>query len=381
MEQAETEAASHSLKSHSPEEMAAGSSSSFVLPLYAGQASDSLDLEAGPQTPSDGIANGHASSSSPHQKGSGGVGTGTDPLSRSLNGINGVAGGPGSSGAAGTVTLTRKRSSSARIRLSRSSTRHRHSRSDSDPYHSRNGRFGSSSLLHLLRRSPLALLGFFSPSHLTQRARTTNLAVLLLIGACCISFLFNVKFYLHEHPLKGERERLPLSIRATLPQSNVIPALLQLKQREKDHIAVGYEKAGTLQAEATDDPVQGKGTSEVVENAGRKNAIQAQEAAQKSKTKAFETHGDGSSDRPVNLGNLDHLILVAGHAIWKGRDADEVLGDENWVLEEMQKGGSVNTFVKHIMKGCGKLSTNLVYSVQQADGMLLFLNPSTTAWS
>jgi len=43
--------------------------------------------------------------------------------------------------------------------------------------------------------------------------------------------------------------------------------------------------------------------------------------------------------------------MVPGHAIWVGHDADKVEEDSEWVLENMQKGGSVRTFMKHIEMG------------------------------
>lgn len=36
---------------------------------------------------------------------------------------------------------------------------------------------------------------------------------------------------------------------------------------------------------------------------------------------------------------LDHLIIVPGHAIWKGVDAQKRTHDTEWILEEYQKGG------------------------------------------
>jgi hypothetical protein len=43
--------------------------------------------------------------------------------------------------------------------------------------------------------------------------------------------------------------------------------------------------------------------------------------------------------------------MVPGHAIWVGHDVDKVEQDSEWVLEGMQKGGSVRTFLKHIEMG------------------------------
>ncbi|SPO22496.1 uncharacterized protein UTRI_01174 [Ustilago trichophora] len=49
--------------------------------------------------------------------------------------------------------------------------------------------------------------------------------------------------------------------------------------------------------------------------------------------------------------HLNHLVIVTGHAIWAGCDVKGKENDENWVLEDYQKGGSVKTFYKHIEKG------------------------------
>lgn len=43
--------------------------------------------------------------------------------------------------------------------------------------------------------------------------------------------------------------------------------------------------------------------------------------------------------------------MVPGHAIWLGHDAGRVEDDNEWILEGMQKGGSVKTYVKHIKEG------------------------------
>ena len=56
-------------------------------------------------------------------------------------------------------------------------------------------------------------------------------------------------------------------------------------------------------------------------------------------------------DRDPRIKALDHLVMVPGHAIWVGHDASKVEEDSQWVLENMQKGGSVRTFMKHIEMG------------------------------
>jgi hypothetical protein len=56
-------------------------------------------------------------------------------------------------------------------------------------------------------------------------------------------------------------------------------------------------------------------------------------------------------DRDPRIKALDHLVMVPGHAIWVGHDRDKVEEDGQWVLENMQKGGSVRTFLKHLEMG------------------------------
>jgi hypothetical protein len=206
---------------------------------------------------------------------------------------------PSSGSSKQSVTLTRKRPSA----------RWRHA---SGQYRSKSGdfqgAFSSSSWgsLNALRRSPLAML---HPSNLTARARTTNLAVLLLLLTLVLSLLYNIRFYLHEHPLSGEKDRLPLSIRATLPQSNRL-AITKHGQRKLigDSRQPGGEDKGSIVA-------------------------------------------PGPTTDSIDLSILSHLVIVPGHAVWRGRTQEEAVQDENWVLEEMQKGGSVQTFIKHVMKG------------------------------
>lgn len=50
-------------------------------------------------------------------------------------------------------------------------------------------------------------------------------------------------------------------------------------------------------------------------------------------------------------GHLNHLVIVTGHAIWAGCNVAGKDNDENWILEDYQKGGSVKTFYKHIERG------------------------------
>lgn len=54
---------------------------------------------------------------------------------------------------------------------------------------------------------------------------------------------------------------------------------------------------------------------------------------------------------PPGSKDLDHLVIVVGHAVWAGSDFTGRTNDDNWILEPYQLGGSVNTFWKHIQKG------------------------------
>lgn len=74
-------------------------------------------------------------------------------------------------------------------------------------------------------------------------------------------------------------------------------------------------------------------------------------------------------DRPEEVKKLDHLVMVAAHSIWKGcvpgfcaiivadcifaysPDATHREHDHDWILQEIQKGGSIKTFYKHIEAG------------------------------
>jgi len=54
--------------------------------------------------------------------------------------------------------------------------------------------------------------------------------------------------------------------------------------------------------------------------------------------------------RDPRMASVDHLVMVPGHAVWLGHDAELAEEDDDWVLEPMQRGGSVRTYVKHIRR-------------------------------
>lgn len=56
--------------------------------------------------------------------------------------------------------------------------------------------------------------------------------------------------------------------------------------------------------------------------------------------------------RDPTLSSLSHLIIVPGHAIWKGTDSARILDEDDWVLESYQHGGGrVAAFYNHIVAG------------------------------
>jgi hypothetical protein len=56
--------------------------------------------------------------------------------------------------------------------------------------------------------------------------------------------------------------------------------------------------------------------------------------------------------REEAIRGLKHLIVVPGHAIWKGGDPQLRLDDNQWVLEPYQKSrGRVAAFFAHIQRG------------------------------
>ena len=54
-------------------------------------------------------------------------------------------------------------------------------------------------------------------------------------------------------------------------------------------------------------------------------------------------------DRPITRNDLDHLIIVPCHSIWRG--SNSWLEDKDWILESYQQGaGRVNAFYEHIAR-------------------------------
>ncbi|KAM5533067.1 hypothetical protein V8D89_013282 [Ganoderma adspersum] len=56
--------------------------------------------------------------------------------------------------------------------------------------------------------------------------------------------------------------------------------------------------------------------------------------------------------RDRTLREIDHLIMVPGHAIWTGRSVEERMDEDAWVLESYQRGGGrIAAFFRHIAGG------------------------------
>ncbi|KAK0532346.1 hypothetical protein OC835_003367 [Tilletia horrida] len=59
-----------------------------------------------------------------------------------------------------------------------------------------------------------------------------------------------------------------------------------------------------------------------------------------------------SAAEPVaGVEDLNHLVLVVGHAVWAGCEFSGKDQDANWILESYQRGGSVRTYWNHIERG------------------------------
>ncbi|KAK4050748.1 hypothetical protein OIO90_004970 [Microbotryomycetes sp. JL221] len=70
--------------------------------------------------------------------------------------------------------------------------------------------------------------------------------------------------------------------------------------------------------------------------------------------------------------NLKHLVMVPGHAIWTGCEANKAMQDDTWILEDLQKGGDVRAYIKHITKGAE-------IAVKDPQALLIFSGGMTRA--
>lgn len=49
---------------------------------------------------------------------------------------------------------------------------------------------------------------------------------------------------------------------------------------------------------------------------------------------------------------LNHLVVVTGHAIWNGNSVEDAWNEDMWILEPYQKGKrSIEAFVQHVKRG------------------------------
>ncbi|EKM80782.1 hypothetical protein AGABI1DRAFT_126823 [Agaricus bisporus var. burnettii JB137-S8] len=56
--------------------------------------------------------------------------------------------------------------------------------------------------------------------------------------------------------------------------------------------------------------------------------------------------------RPRSLKDLNHLVVIPGHAIWIGNDTGKRLDDSEWILEPYQKGKArLEALYQHIQRG------------------------------
>lgn len=151
-------------------------------------------------------------------------------------------------------------------------------------------------------RRQFAKLGLRHAS-LLGPARFTNLAVLLLSAIACASLLLNLHVYL----------AAPAVGRASLP---------------------GSERSNTISHE----------NSPVIHASPDRDASLVDGIVQ------YIT-------RPAHARNLTHLVIVPGHAIWKGTEPQMRMSEEDWELASYQKGRMrVNAFFSHIVRGCVSLS-------------------------
>lgn len=151
-------------------------------------------------------------------------------------------------------------------------------------------RFGMSSSFFVPLHPSSAVGASSLLSHLRGRTRLTHLAVLLLLSVTTLSVLANLRHYLLSVP----------------------PPVLGTRR---------YDTAGW------------EGTSGLQLSSGLPLSLET------------------TIERDPRIRELDHLIMVPGHAIWFGHDAARAEEDDDWVLEPMQRGGSVKTYVRHIEEG------------------------------
>ncbi|WWC87208.1 uncharacterized protein L201_002095 [Kwoniella dendrophila CBS 6074] len=156
---------------------------------------------------------------------------------------------------------------------------------------------------------------------LRSRTRLTNLAVFLLISCLFGSFILNLN-YLFISPAQ-----------TTIPDSS----------------SRSSSTGGWLNS-------QSKGNS-IKE--GWEDELTSIEQMQSKLPLSIET----TLERDKRFKELNHLIMIPGHAIWLGnknneKDISNIRENGDWILESMQKSGSVKTYIKHIEKGVEELKND-----------------------
>lgn len=132
---------------------------------------------------------------------------------------------------------------------------------------------------------------------LTQRARTTNLAVSLLALVCFTSLYYNAR-----HTLGNFVSTSDIAYSSSISSRVVVRVYLQFSQSDSSFIPpIPLSLSSTL-------------------------------------TPAHQ--------------ELDHMVMIPGHAIWQGCDASHSTQDKDWILQDFQKDGHhVTTYLKHLTKG------------------------------
>jgi hypothetical protein len=78
---------------------------------------------------------------------------------------------------------------------------------------------------------------------------------------------------------------------------------------------------------------------------------------------------DGPSSLPSNMEELTEVIIVAGHAVYRGRSYDDPMQDENWSLQEFQR-GEPPAYIEHIRAG-------VEMAARQPESLLVFSGGQT----
>jgi hypothetical protein len=78
---------------------------------------------------------------------------------------------------------------------------------------------------------------------------------------------------------------------------------------------------------------------------------------------------DGPSSQPSNREELKNVIIVAGHAVYRGKLHSDPMQDENWSLQEFQR-GEPPAYIEHIRAG-------VEISAREPESLLVFSGGQT----